>query len=155
MANRVHFDDRRWRSLLEALKGGSARVRVGILADSQHTSPVEEGAKGAPKAISMLELAAIHEFGSPAAHIPERSFIRATINNKRGEINDAIEMIVVRSMKSLLKRPVLHAGDVQEAAGKALGQLGVKVVSMMRATIRAGIAPPLKPATIRAKTVGG
>lgn len=153
MANKVHFDDRRWRSLLEAIKGDPARVRVGILADSTHSSAPEGGK---PTEISMLELAAIHEFGSPAAGIPERSFIRSTIENKRTQINQAIESIVGGAMKKLLARETLHAGDVRESVKHSLGLLGTKVASMMRATIRqrqtTGPEPQaLKPATIARK----
>ncbi len=50
-------------------KAANATVKVGVLA--AQGAQTQDG-------ITMLELAAIHEFGSPAAGIPERSFIRST-----------------------------------------------------------------------------
>lgn len=153
LAAKVHFDDRRWRSLLEAIKGDPARVRVGVLAKTAHDHPPGSNAKGE---ISLMELAAIHEFGSPAAGIPERSFIRSTVNGKRAEINGHIEKIVGGAMKKLLAREVLHSHDVREAVKHSLGLLGTRVAAMMRATIRARQttgpeAQALKPATIARK----
>lgn len=51
-------------------------VRVGVF-DSAGT---HAGSK-----ISMAALATIHEFGSDAAHVPERSFIRATFRARQEE----------------------------------------------------------------------
>ncbi len=162
MGAKVHFDDRRWRSLLEAIKGDPARVRVGVLSGTTHitgdkdTHAVRKAAGKAGTEISMLELAAIHEFGSPAAGIPERSFIRSTIENKRVEINESIEKIVGSAMKRLLAQETLHASEVRESVKHSLGLLGTKLVAMMRATIRqrqtTGPAPQaLRPATIARK----
>jgi hypothetical protein len=47
-------------------------VKVGILSNRGGDATHDESG------ISMLELAAVHEFGSPAAGLPERSFIRKT-----------------------------------------------------------------------------
>ena len=55
-------------------------VKVGILAGANH-----EGEIGA------VELAAIHEFGSQKRKIPERSFLRQTMANRKEDFSSFIE----------------------------------------------------------------
>ncbi len=121
-----------WKAIRKAIVRTEKRVKVGVLTDSAY-----KAAEGAGAEISMLELAAIHEFGSPAANIPERSFIRATINGKRDEVNGAIESIVGDEVKRLFE---IEGGATETqadaAAKRALGKLGLKLVSMIRDTIR-------------------
>lgn len=144
----VRADLRGWKAIRNAIVRTEKRVKVGILNDSQH-----ESEDGDEDGISMLELAAIHEFGVdlpdrevklpsgetavyPAMHIPERSFIRATINGKRDEVNAAIEEIVGIEVKKLLEIERVSEAQADAAAQRALGRLGTKIVSMIRATIR-------------------
>ena len=63
----VKLDDRILRKLVKKLgsKLAAKTVKVGILSDEPHPDGT----------VGMVELAAIHEFGSPAAGIPARSFI--------------------------------------------------------------------------------
>ncbi len=147
----VRADLTGWEAIRKAIAGTAARVKVGVLHDSRHEADGETAGE-----ISMLELAAIHEFGSPAAGIPERSFIRSTLTAKRDEINTAIEELLGTAVKKLLESPNVTESMAESAAKKALGLLGTKVVSMMRATIRdrETTGPEdqaLKPATIRRK----
>lgn len=147
----VHADKRTWDELKAGLISAKPRVRVGVLSDETHQA---EQPNQAP--ISMIELAAIHEFGAPAANIPERSFIRATLNNKRQEINKSIENFVGGAVRELLKRDYVSRYEIDVAARQALEKLGMRVVSLMRATIRkretVGPEPQEnKPATIEAK----
>lgn len=126
-----------WEEILRNAKGGLAgkRVKVGVLStkggDAAHGDDL----------LSIIELAAIHEFGSPAASIPERSFIRATLAKHRAEL-------VAMSAK-LAQR--LIAGKID--ADTILKILGEWAVAKVRAEITAGdgIPPPLKPATIARK----
>lgn len=117
---------------LRALDG--AKVRVGVLDDA----PKRES-DGASGPLSLLEVAAIHEFGAPAAGIPQRSFIRATADERRTDIG---------ALQAALAEQV--------AAGKAspeqaLELMGAKVASMVQAKINSGIAPPLAPETVARK----
>jgi hypothetical protein len=115
------------------------RVRVGVLA-AQGGSNVQEGSD-----ITLIELAAIHEFGSPAAHIPERSFIRSTF---KVHARDAL-----RSKMSVLCKAAL-SGKVDPH--RAIELLGLWAASAVKRSITTRmIRQELKPATIRAKTVGG
>lgn len=151
MSIKVRTDLSGWKAIRKAVVKTESRVKVGILNDTRHESDGETESE-----ISMLELAAIHEFGSPAANIPERSFIRATLNGKRDQINEAIEQHVGSAIKDLLKHDHVSESQAESAAKRALGKLGTQVVSMMRATIRdkATVGPEdqaLKPATIARK----
>ena len=67
--------------LRRAHRGGDQTVRVGVLADQ----PKKERGGGVGT-LSLVEVAALHEFGAPGAGIPQRSFIRATVDAHRDEI---------------------------------------------------------------------
>ena len=80
--------DRGWGVLFERIKqGGEAYAKVGI---QQDTKREQEDGQGP---IDMVQLGAIHEFGAPNAKIPERSFIRAWHDSKRGPINRLMERL--------------------------------------------------------------
>lgn len=140
MASNVKVNDAAWRRLkrrLDAMaKPNGPHVKVGVLASrggqAQHDS--ESG-------MTMIELAAVHEFGSPAAGIPERSFIRRTFREK--------EKQVVKVTAALAKAVV----DGRLSVGQALGQLGAWAAAEVKKTVTAGphIPPPLKQATIDRK----
>ncbi len=128
----ARINTKAWDAIRKAVVKTEKRVKVGVLTDSKHKAE-----EAGDSEISMLELAAIHEFGSPAAGIVERSFIRATINGKRPEVNAAIEQLVGRAVGKLL---TIEGGpsesEAEDAATQALGLLGTKLVAMIRATIR-------------------
>lgn len=110
------------------------RVRVGILDDAPKRT-----ADGDAADLSLLEIAAVHEFGAPDLGIPQRSFIRATIDARTGDIEKLQKAVAGR---------VLAGGLTTE---QGLHQIGAKVASMMQAAINAGINPPLKEETIERK----
>lgn len=117
----------------ELAKG--ATVRVGVLDDA--TKNVEPG--DAPSKLSLLEVAAQHEFGAPAAGIPQRSFIRATVDEKRADIG---------RLQLALAKQVL-AGKL--TPDQALEQMGAKVAAWCQTRIAEGISPALQPETVRRK----
>lgn len=124
-----------------ALRDG-ARVRVGILADApKREAHRQKKAKrsGSVGRMSLVEIAALHEFGAPGAGIPQRSFIRATVDSHREEIDALQKALALKILKS----------EIDHAA--ALELLGAKVAAMVQARIAEGIAPALKPETIRRK----
>ena len=88
----------------------------------------------------MVELAAVHEFGSRDGTIPERSFIRSTFARQR---------VPLGKMCERLARMVVTKGmDVHQA----MTLLGAWGASEVRKTITGGhVEPALKPATIAAK----
>ena len=111
---------------------GGRRVRVGILADAPKTE--HDSGDGAA---TLLEIAAIHEFG--AGPIPQRSFIRATMDARQADIARLQEVLVGQVL------------DGKITPDQALALLGAKVAAWMQKTISEGIAPELKPETIARK----
>lgn len=131
--NTVRVVDRGANALLRRLAKSREVVRVGILDDSPKKA--REGAGGRYN----LEVAAVHEFGAPAAGIPQRSFIRATVDLNAGEI-----------------ARLQHATMTAYVQGKVtlrqgLDRIGMKVAAMMQKRIAAGIDPPLAESTIARK----
>jgi len=120
------------------------RVHVGVLASkggAEH--PVDE--EGNTSDLSLVEIAAVHEFGSPAAHVPERSFVRSTF---RVHARDQL-----RAKMTVLCRAALNG---RMDPGAAIDLLGSWAATAIRNSItRRLIKQDLRPATIRRKTVGG
>lgn len=132
------LDDREYRELmrrLEPLKAGAAgpHAKVGILAAS---SQPHQGSD-----MSLVEIAAVHEFGSPAANIPERSFIRGTFEER--DVADALARLTTQLARAIVARKIEVA-----AALERLGQWGA---AQVKARIKRHIPPPLKPQTIERK----
>lgn len=153
MSSKVTDKDNGARELLAKVRELAAgrKVRVGILADApkddapgqrgKHSKKVRIREKvaraGAARQLSLLEVALVHEFGG--GHVPQRSFIRATIDEKRTEI---------LALQKHLALQVLR-GKIDPT--QALNALGAKVAAMCQARIVAGIAPPLAASTLRRK----
>lgn len=133
MAKKDTGDVSVWKKLLSALKRREPYVRVGILSSEQHS----EG-------MTVLEIAIIHEFGAPGAGIPQRSFIRGTVELKR----DEIDAMIVKLSRRLLTEGSIKRG---ETPADMLNILGAWLASEIKKYIADGIDPPLKPATIEAK----
>lgn len=130
---RIVVDKRGWDALKRRVQRlNESSVRVGVVSEQAHDP--ESG-------IGMAELAAIHEFGSPAANIPERSFIRRTLDEKR----DSIATLCARLTGAVVE------GKMDEQ--QALGLLGAYASGQIRTFMLQGphIPPPLKPATIARK----
>lgn len=112
----VEFKDEVWRRMLRSIEAASsnATVEVGILAEAgEHDG-----------GISMIELAAIHEFGSPAAGIPQRSFIRATAERTTGELATMCGKLVTEFVQGTM--PI----------ERQLGKLGAWFTGQIRQTIK-------------------
>lgn len=119
---------------MRALRSSKAQVRVGVLSDAPKKE--REGATGK---YSLLEVAAVHEFGAPEAGIPARSFIRATVDERAEDI--------ARLQRVLLAQVVEGKIELKPA----LDALGAKVAGWCQQRIAAGISPPLSPETIARK----
>ncbi len=117
---------RKYRERAERLSRGKS-VTVGVHGD----------AGGGYETISVLELAAIHEFG--LGNSPERSFIRAWVEENK----DEIQQMIARMGEAI------QAGKLAE--GQALEQLGLWAQGNIQARISQGIPPPNAPSTAAAK----
>lgn len=115
----------------EAAKLGT--VKVGVLAS--------KGGAARRGKISMAELAAIHEFGSPAAGVPERSFIRRTFAAKEQQL---------ATFSARLAAAIIGG---QMSVNRALDLLGAWGASEVKKTITEGegVPPPNAPTTIAKK----
>jgi len=122
-----------WKKLLAKVhKLDKRHVKVGILGQAA-IEPVDGG-------ITMVELGTMHEFGTADGRIPERSYIRSTLNSG----NDELKQICAK-----LASDIVNGRRNVDEALKILGEFGV---AQVRGKItKTDIPPPLKPATIAAK----
>jgi len=115
------------------LKGQS--VEVGIQADAGYYKDPE--AKG--KTPKIVVIASTQEFGTKRAGknhdivIPQRSFIRSTVDNKSNE------------WESEAERYIGLITEGQGSAKRLLMFMGLRIESDIKARIKSGIPPPLKP----------
>lgn len=124
--------DRAFERAVAALKRGPV-VTVGI-----HE---QEGAKAHdPKSgATVAELGAIHEYGAPAAGVPQRSYVRSYV--------DATDDATVAS----IQRELRAALDGKQTVNRALKRVALALEGGVKRQISRGIPPPLKPETIRRK----
>lgn len=133
MVARVVDRDLGWRALLRRADAtGTARVLVGIHADDG----AEAASGGAGQTV--VAVASFHEFG---LGVPQRSWLRAGIDENRGEIN---------KLTRRLGRAII-SNRRRLSANRALDLLGLDIVAKLQARIRAGIPPENAPKTIEAK----
>ena len=89
--------------------------------------------------LTNADLAMIHEFGSPAHNIPERSFLRKPLINNA----EAVANLAKNAIGKFI------AGKI--SAVEALGAIGEEAKGISKEAISDGISPALKPATIKRK----
>lgn len=77
---------------VESFLKANYKVKIGVLGGANH-----EGGIGA------VELAAIHEFGSQKRHIPQRSFLRQTMVNRKDEFAASIQSNIQKIMESIAR----------------------------------------------------
>ncbi len=101
---------------------GSDSVKVGL----------PKGSNAYPDGTSVIMVGTVHEFGSPSRGIPERSFLRSTLQEHR------------RTYRSLFKKLSKQIIDGKTTKEKALNILGLQVQGDVIAKISDGISPALK-----------
>lgn len=147
MAGDVVVKNDVWKRILRDVKGlDKFSAHVGILASKggaevpakKSVDPTSGEVVGE---LSLLQIAAIHEYGSKRAGVPERSFIRRTFNVKRDELV---------KLCARLCREVITRGMAVEKAYALLGQWGAAEVKKT-ITEAEGVPPPNAPSTILAK----
>jgi hypothetical protein len=124
--------------------GYAALVRRVFALDSPKVSigiHEEDGAKEHDAGMTVVALAAIHEFG--LGNVPERSFIRAWFDENEDRAKEALRRLLVSVVEG--KRQPQQALSL--FAQWALGE--------MQKRMAAGIPPALQPETIRKKTRAG
>lgn len=111
-------------------------ARLRRLGVSALTVGIHEDA-GEEEGTTVAQVAAWHEFGTTnddgAEVIPERSFIRSTLDNERAGIEGLI--------KDVTRRVIRNRSRL--GGRQALEIIGFDIQRRIQATIRAGIPPPL------------
>jgi phage gpG-like protein len=75
----------------------NAKIRIGILANEER-----------PDGFGSVELACVHEFGSQKRGIPQRSFLRQTMVNRKDDFKTEIES----NKETIMKRIASGQGDM-------------------------------------------
>lgn len=131
--------DRGYAKLMRAARDlqNGAYIKVGVLDDGKG-SEIREGG------MSNAQLAGLHEFGSDDGHIPERPFMRTSLENHRAEYQ--------QDFRTILK--AFAEGRI--SLFKGLTIIGLKAAADMKKTVTAGppIPPPNAPSTIARKRRG-
>jgi hypothetical protein len=126
-----------WNKLVKRLgQLAQKRVKVGVLEETG-------GNKLHPDSnLTLIELAAVHEFGSEKAGIPERSFIRSTA--ERSDVIRGYQTLAAEQVREVV------AG---KSANAALNEMGAYLAEKTKETIIEGrtSGPPLKQETIDRK----
>lgn len=122
-AVKIKVDTAKLDAVIDAMRALAAdRIKVGVL-----------GAAGSENVVK----AVANEFGT--ADIPERSFIRATFNARRGAYVGA------------LRNAVAAVSARKMTARQALELIGVRVVADVQETLTSIDTPPLAASTVAAK----
>lgn len=134
----VRFRDLGWKRVVQTASAlGSVAVKVGVLGiDGQAPARRRDGSLSK---LTLAQVATVNEFGSSDDHTPERSFLRSTFNENRGEVASALADGV--------RRAVFGAAPVMIA----LAGIGEWAVTRVRAKIQSGVAPANRPATVALK----
>ena len=104
-------------------------LKVGIVGEK--ASETEENGGG----LTMAELGAIQEFGSAAAHIPARSFVRAFFDENDKRIQDMMKSAFTRVMRK-------KTGTVINNWNKEMEAIGHQLAGEMQGRILRIIPPP-------------
>src|SRR5262245_55366896 len=124
MAGRVRVTDKGAAKLLRMVRRANAKpaVRVGVFGDNAAQAHGDSGA-------TVGDIANAHEFG--AGNVPQRSWLRGTIDTNRGVIDRNIRRAAEEVFRGRMKE------------FQALELLGFSVQGMIQQRIAAGISPAL------------
>lgn len=136
MASRGVADTKVWDALIKKIDLlDKVGVKIGFLEDKPHT-----GADGNPSGLMLVELAMIHELGTPA--LPERSFLRRTFEVKASDF----AALVVKLTKAILADKLDY-----DRALEILGQWSVREIQTFVRTNQ--VQPPTSDAATAAKNL--
>lgn len=113
---------------------GDYAVEIGIFGDDKGGEPHSD-----KNPITLLRLAAVHEFGEPKVNIPERSFIRAGFDKYKRDIERTAE----RRIDDVLEGRLSVHGYYE-----VIGEYAKERIQIFLTDLK---EPPLKAATIARK----
>jgi hypothetical protein len=134
--------DRGYKALVRALHASPKyAVEVGILP--------EDGAVADEDGITLAGYATVNEFGSADGRVPQRSFLRSTVDENREKYLQMTARAAARSLSD----SVLAQGDgaVERVLLDELGRLGLRGERDVKRKIRDLRDPPNAPMTIKLK----
>ena len=118
-----------WSKLFREMKELDKKaVKVGI----QAGETTEDGEN------DLAYIGGVHEFGSEDGTIPQRSFIRAGVDNKMGEIKNLSQVVSGKIIDGM-------------SVNTGLNLIGLGVTGIIQEYISSGNFTPLKPNTIARK----
>lgn len=144
---RIRDIDRGYNAIIHdllALGSSEPKVFVGLLQDKGQERTEEGG-------ITLAGYAAVNEFGSEDGHVPERSFLRSTVDDNRGRYMTELDRCAAAFIDGASKG---GPGAGLAALEQRLGQLGAGVARDVKRTIRDLRDPPNAPATLARKYPG-
>ena len=114
----------------------NAKVKVGVPKSANTTK------EGQDTSITLAEVAAINEFGSPGLNIPERSFIRETIQEE------------TQNLKKLAAKQAKKIFALEVTTEQGIGVIGEFVKSKIIKKFTANNWEANAPSTVKAKGSG-
>jgi len=108
----------------------------------------DKGSEMVDGKITLAGYAAVNEFGSENGHVPERSFLRSTVDSKQGEYQKALDDATGEMIDETIHRGI--TAGVRKLQ-KDLGSLGVKASGDVKTTIREIREPANAPGTLAKK----
>lgn len=144
MSTTVTDTDKGYRALMGVLGDLSgAGVDVGILQDKGSFKDEDSG-------ITLAGYAAVNEFGSEDGHVPERSFLRSTVDERQDEYGRELDRAMGEAVDGAIRG---GQSGALAALDRGLGRLGARAARDVQSKIRAGGEPFKKnaPSTLSAK----
>lgn len=126
-----------------------AKVRLVVGIQGSEAADIEEASES-KRPLTLVEIGSVHEFGTKDGKIPERSFLRGTLDKKESAYGKALTGALQRALDEV---SIDGIGDVAGAFARQLDVLGLRVVRDVQTTIRdSGPGwPPNAPLTIALK----
>lgn len=110
---------------------GRKSLRIGVV--GPRARQVHRDRDGGSSGLTTAALAAVHEFG---IGVPERSFMRSTVNEK------------LRAMRAIYGAGMRRVAQGRSTTDEVLERIGERVSAEMRRRLLAGISPPLSERTL-------
>lgn len=137
MAFQIEDIDHGWASILGSLEmANGKRTKVGVCGEAAR--------RREPSGLTVARVAAVHEYGSDEARVPERAFIRSAIDSNSDELLDELGLIAGQIFD-----------DEKVDPKRELSRIGALATEMIRSGIRSGLEPPLAESTIESKLEHG
>jgi hypothetical protein len=132
VADQVEDTDLGWNEIIGKIERANGKsTKVGVVGAAAR--------RRMASGLTVAQVAAVHEFGSPEANVPERSFIRAAVDDNRDAIVDEVDRVC---------GAILEPGPDELRAG--LETIGAQVAGFIQDKIRSGLEPALEASTVEA-----